>query len=250
MTYPAHLRQFHIDRNTKAFYEGQSFEKMRNSFYDFTKKKVFQEFILNLRGKYKIPQNGFQINGNTWSTPPTNWEYEMWETEHRQIQRAIKDFCKDQQIPSKDWEFTIEQYLFFNQMFISPEPNSHNICYITDMATKQDSVGQELNEDLVTAYPVGLLISPYASERDVLNYVEKIFITEIVPIQKKYRKEGSFIGKSRAKNSRVQKRNDLIYKNRNLPVKQIAKLIAQESKEIMDEGAICKILSLERQKRD
>lgn len=249
MSYPSHLDQFHRDRNTKAFYKSQSFKKMWNSFYDSTKKKAFQEFISNLRGKYKIPQTGFTINGDTWSTPPKEWVYEMWDAEHKEIQGAIKEFCKSQQIPSKDWEFTIEQYLFFNQMFISPEPNSHNMCYITDMSTKQDSVGQELNDDLTTAYPVGLLISPYASQRDILAYVKSIYSTEIAPLQKKYKKEGSLIGKSRGKMAIIRKRNELIWKNRELPLKEIMEVVKKECGLDVDIGSIGKILSLERKAR-
>ena len=249
MTYPAHLRQFHIDRNTKAFYKSQSFKKMWNSFYDSTKKKSFQEFILNLREKYKIPQNGFKINGDKWSTPPAEWAYEAWSAEHKEVQRAIKGFCKKQQIPSKDWEFTIEQYLFFNQMFISPEPNSHNLCYITDVSTKQDSVGQELNDDLTTAYPVGLLISPYASQRDILAYVKSIYTAEIAPLQKKYQKQGSLIGKSREKMAIIRKRNELIWKNREHPLKKIMEIVKKECGLDTDVGSIGKILSLERKAR-
>lgn len=249
MTYPAHLRQFHIDRNTKAFYKSQSFKKMWNSFHDFTKKRAFQEFILNLRGKYRIPQNGFTINGDSWTTPPDEWTYEMWDTEHKEIQSAIRGFCREQQIPSKDWEFTIEQYLFFNQMFISPEPNSHNMCYITDMSTKQDSVGQELNDDLITAYPVGLLISPYASQRDILAYVKSIYRAEIAPLQKKYKTEGSLIGKSRSKMAMTRKRNELIWQNRERPLKEIMEIVKKEFRTDIDVGSIGKILSLERKNR-
>ncbi|MEK9159825.1 MAG: hypothetical protein AAB383_03790 [Patescibacteria group bacterium] len=249
MTYPAHLRQFHLDRNTKAFYKSQSFKKMWNSFYDSTKKKAFQTFILQLRGKYKIPQNGFKINGNKWTTPPAEWAYEMWDTEHKEIQNAIKDFCRNQQIPSKDWSFSIEQYLFFNQIFISPEPNSHNVCYITDISTKQDSLGQELNDDLTTAYPVGLLISPYASQRDILAYVKDIYTTEIVPLQEKYKKEGSLIGKSRGKMAITRKRNELIWQNRERPLKEIMEVVKKECGLDADVGSIGKILSLERKAR-
>ncbi len=249
MSYPSHLDQFHIDRNTKAFYKSQGYRKLLNSFEDFTKKEEFQEFILGLREKYKIPPNGFLIKGSTWTTPPKEWISEIWSVEHREVQTVIKEFCENQQIPSKDWKFVIEQYLFFNKIFLSQEPNSHNLCYVTDISTKKDSLGQDLTKDLILAYPVGLLISPYASKRDILDYIEHIFTTEIKPLQEKYENEDSFIGKSRQKMTLTKKRANLVWENQDKPLKEIAELIKTVLGTDIDVGAVGKLLSLERKKR-
>lgn len=243
------MKKFHEERNTKAFYESQSFTKLWNSVKDFVKTKPFQDFILELRRQYDIPKDGFKILSESWTIPPPEWKYKKQSPEYIKVRSEIKEICKKFQLPFKDWEFGFENYLFYNLLTISPDPNSHNLCYVTDIHENKDSLGTILTEDMKIAYPVGLLISPYASKRDILDYINKLYKTEIEPFQKKYQKKETFIGKSRSKISRIQNRNNLIYKNKDLPLKDIVKIIQKDFNETLDVGYISKIISREKKKR-
>ena len=243
------MKQYHKDRNTEAFYNSQGFSKLWHSFKDFLKTKTFQEFIESLRGTYEIPERGYEILSEPWTIPPKEWKYTRWSSQHRKIKTEIKKFCLDKQLPYKDWDFIIEHYLFFNKVTLSPDPNSHNLCYVTDILTNKDSLGADLTEDLKNAYPVGLLISPYASKRDVIDYINKLYKTEILPFQKKYKKNGAFIGKSRSKIPSIQQRDNFIYDNRDLSYKKIAEKLKKDLNVDVDVGYIGKIISREKKKR-
>lgn len=242
------LDEFHKERNTAAFYSTQGFKKLWNFAKDLTKKKDFQDMVHVLRKEYDIPEQGFIITTNSWTHPPENWKY-YGGIEQEQIRIKIREFCKEQQLPVKDWRSIFEDYVFYNKLFLFQDPNSHNICYVTDIKTKRDSLGKEISDDIINAYPVALLISPYASERDILDFVKKLYKTEIEPTQKKHRKETA-LGKSRSKNLQKQARNEFIYEHRLLPLKQIASLVHKEFKELLDQGSIGKIISLEIKRRN
>ena len=99
-------------------------------------------------------------------------------------------------------------------------------------------------------FPVDIRISPYASERDILDYIKKMYSFFIKPIQERY-KEKTNLGKVKNKKEIIQLRNDLIYKNRHLKLKEIMALIGEEfgNSAIIDCGYIGKIISLEKKKR-
>lgn len=100
-----------------------------------------------------------------------------------------------------------------------------------------------------TTYPVVLRISPYASKRDILDYVKKMYKHSIAPRQEKYRRDDIKLGKIKQKNPEIQKRNHFIYENRDKPRKEIASLVAERFDEYLDVGHISKIISLEKKKR-
>ena len=243
------MKEFHKERNTKAFYGSQSFNKLWSSIKDFIKTKVFQDFILGLREKYEIPEGGFEIKTKSWTLPPPEWKYKKRSQEDIDVTSQIREICKEFQLPLKDWESSFHNYLFYNLLTLSPDPNSHNLCYVTDILENKDSMGSIMTEDIKISYPIGLLISPYASKRDIMDYITKLYTTEILPFQKKYKKKGTFIGKSRSKISRIQNRDNLIYKNRNLSLKEISQMIKKDFDEDLDVGHIGKIISREKKKR-
>lgn len=100
-------------------------------------------------------------------------------------------------------------------------------------------------------FPVMLAISPFASQRDIIEYIKKFHTNHILPIQKRSRVKfkNSPIG-NRSKDSSTRNRNDFIYKKRELPRKEIATSVAKEFKEFLDVGHIGKIISEEKKKRE
>jgi hypothetical protein len=98
-------------------------------------------------------------------------------------------------------------------------------------------------------YPISILISPYASQRDVIDFIKKTHVTHIRPLQEKYQKPDVKIGKVRKRNNKVLVRNKFIYENRNLSKRKIAHLVADNFDEVLDYTYIAKIISDEDNKR-
>ena len=98
-------------------------------------------------------------------------------------------------------------------------------------------------------YPLAIKFSQYATKRDLLDYVNKKFDTEIKPIQDKHKDPKSKIGKFKSKKDAVAIRNEYIYELRDEPRKQIAKTIQKVYGEFLDVGTIGKIISLEKKRR-
>lgn len=242
------LEEFHAERNTAAFYRTQGFKKQWNYATDLLNQKGFQSWTEKLRKKYDIPKRGFIIATRSWKHPIEIWGHYQDYSKLEELRNEVRKFCASKQFAEKDWRSIFEYYIFYNELFLFKDPNSHNMCYVTDILTQRDSLGQELNDSLKNSFPVALLINPYASERDILDYVKKLYKTQILPTQKIYQKDKKQ-GKIRNKNSKVQARNLFIYQNRNKSLKVIAGLVKAQFKEILDEGHIGKIISLENNKR-
>ena len=98
-------------------------------------------------------------------------------------------------------------------------------------------------------YPLAIRLSPYASERDIIDYVKKNYAFTIAPAQKSYQKSGVPIGKLRKKDQKREERNEFIYQNRRLTGKELMGLVNDKFGEVLDYGHIRKIISLENKKR-
>jgi len=248
------LNQYHKDRGTATFYKTQAFHKLWNAVQGLIVKETFQEKIKGLRAKHRIPENGFLISNKVRTHPPKEWV--LYESDFSKrlysmmtVQKDLEKICPDG-FPKKDFVPIFEDYLFYNHLFLSQEPNSHNLIYVTDLKTRSDSLGHRLTNNDIITYPVAILISPYAGERDILDFVKKLYKIEIEPIQKKYKKPDSLIGKLRKRNKTKRVRNQFIYENRHNPYKAISELVGKNFPEHdVDEGSVGKIISLETKRR-
>lgn len=97
--------------------------------------------------------------------------------------------------------------------------------------------------------PIAIRVSPYASQRDIIDYVRKIYKAEIEPLQEKYKKEGVLIGSINKRNIDVGKIKDFIYKNRGKTSRQIVTLIHERFGKTMDYSYVSKIRREEIAKR-
>ena len=97
-------------------------------------------------------------------------------------------------------------------------------------------------------FPVRVDISPYASKRDILDFIRKNY-DRIKEIQDKHKIKVIKIGKIRSRKPHIQKRNDFIYKHRHLPRREIMRLVSKKFNEVLDYGHIGKIISLEKKRR-
>lgn len=248
------LEDFHQERNTAAFYKTQGFKKLWRYLVSIVEKDEFQKIILGIRNEFSIPLEAFPIIGKSWNHPPKKWKlYSPDWVERLKIQNQIREklemACNKYGLPPRDFVEILEDYLFYNKLFLTPEPNGHNLCYVIDLKTKRDSLGSELTDKDIENYPVALLINPSTSKRDILDFVEKLFKTAIRPLQEKYKKPNFKIGSVKKTRPDIRARNKFIYENRNLPVKEIRRLLWSDKHLVLKSKDISKILSLEKAKK-
>lgn len=251
--YRKFLDEFHRERNTQAFYETQGFTKLWNYFCAVTESDRFQKTVSEIRKEYSIPENGIPLpESGSWSIPHEDWKHSSDRELYQELKKKIAQLTLEYGLLPKDWADMVESYIFHNIILISPEPNSCNVCFVSDGISKKDSLGHDISNEHLTVYPATLHISPYASKRDLLNYIEKIYTTEIEPLQKKYQNPDIKIGQFKTQNKSLQERNRFIEKNAHLPRKQLFKLVKDKFPNLMeglDEGSLGKVISYRKKRR-
>jgi hypothetical protein len=223
--------------------------KLENYFLNVIRTDLFQKTIKELRKNYKIPEGGFKINDDSCLS--------LVSTEKiTDIIQELNSLCTKINLPDWYWIDSSLDYLFFNRVDFSnniSKPTPDNLCQISDVGGGTDDfkggkMGEIVEKYLNKKYPIVLRISPYASERDILNFIKENNET-IKFLQREYGDKNSKIGRIRTKNQKKQERNDFIYEHRHLPLKKIFKLVSEKFDEVLDDGLIGKIKSVEAKRR-
>lgn len=125
-----------------------------------------------------------------------------------------------------------------------------NMLFTEDIVDTKDNLLGTGNPTVEKLFPVVIRVSPYASERDIVDFVRKTYFDFIEPIQAKYRSKTT-LGKVKNKKVFIQERNEFIYQNKDLPRKKIMELITDKygADKTVDYAYIGKIISLEKKKR-
>jgi len=235
-------------------YSTQGYQKLWAYFNEIVKKEYVQSKFRELRKKYDIPKDGFK-NGY-YGNPPREWAFNLDETARNDISNVTEDICSKFKLHYLDWYEILEYYLFFNKIEQIYHTNSYNLCLVQDLVEEKREYELEKQEGCYTgtieksddeAFPIAVRISPYASQRDIVDYIKRMYPT-IKEAQQKYIDKDVKIGKIKVKNQQIQERNDFIYCNRDKPTKEIRKLLSDKNI-FLDDGHILKIISLEKQKR-
>lgn len=253
-----------IKKRTKRRKNSQGFnKKMEPYFQRLLKADSFQAKIQQMRQRYNIPQNGFNISykkSSFWgppTSPPKSWMDKITNKLWVELCEEVEKFCASKGLYSSSWTEILLSYLFYN---LAEMPSadlglsfSYNLCEISDLKYERDELtkkpgGQKIIEGLNSEFPVAIRVSPYASRNDIVDFVTKNF-SDIKKLQERYKKEAIKIGKVRPGDPKKALRNEFIYKNRDKPLKQIRKMLAKQFGEYLDDGHIGKIISYEREKR-
>jgi hypothetical protein len=234
----------------------QGWEKLWNYFIEISRKEYFQKKIAELRKEYKIPKRGYKCS-QTYTTPPAEWQSQFrglgqsYITERVKILDELKAICEKYNLHYVDWVDIIEDYLFYNELVYIMDDNAYNLCLLSDLVNnKRKAFSKDFKGSDDQFYPIAIRISPYASERDILDYVKKM-APLIKEFQKPYIKPDVKIGKVKRKKHSTQKRNDFIWKNKDLRVAEIKAKLDKEfpDNKIMGYEEIYTIISLEKKRR-
>jgi hypothetical protein len=220
-------------------------KKVWNYFLDLLRDKRFQGSISSIR-KYTLNKNG----------EPKNKE---------KFRKVIKNLCRNFGLDEMFWADELEVYVLKNQL---PKENLSTPCIIFDRIEmgEDEYPDGEYEDDYDDwskpkepvelepwsySHPVIIRVSPYASQREIIDYIKKTYSRRIKSIQERYQNEDVYLGKVKKKKKGVQERNDFIYQNRHLPSREIMKLLYDKYEGIdIDYGYIGKIISMEKKKRE
>jgi hypothetical protein len=251
----------------------QAKQKLLNYIDDFIDSDCFQVGIIALRKKFDIPSSGFDLPEKLKRKLIQNIQIESFtlvppEIENKkpgiikEIHFEIKELSKNFPIYDNQTISIFKIYLFYNTKLYEALQGSLdeiNLCRIEDIKDEleeyeffghpKDVAG--IFKKKFDDYPIALKLHPSISQRDLVDYVKHNW--HIINFYlSQYRDKESMLGKIRNKNSEIKKRDKFIYENRHLSHKEISSLVSKNFKEVSDvinEGSVGKIISLEKKRR-
>ncbi|EKE11111.1 MAG: hypothetical protein ACD_15C00137G0008 [uncultured bacterium] len=228
----------------------QAFKKVRACFESLENNPIFIEDIKKIRKKLLIPNGGF-------GAPLSKEEDE--EAYNQTIFFSSTDgesyFYKEMERITIKYDLAVFgdvliYYIFYNSIEPFINYGSANIARVIDLKEAfSNNHGLERLKNLHQELPVAILINPYMSQRDLIDYIRVIHKEWIAPIQKAYQKIETPVGKARRKSSFVKKRNDFVFQNRDMDPKKLVSLINKNFHQILDYTYIQRIIRTEVSKR-
>jgi hypothetical protein len=244
------LDSYHKERKSQLFLKSEGFKTNYNYLRDLVVSEPFQKTMFKMRRRYKIPPVGFVLEGvGPWNHPPKEWRGSRFTI--NEIRKELRSLCAEYFLLPRDWYDVLEAFLFYDKIQIALEPNSYNLCFVSDLKTKTDTRGMETTQEDIDAFPITLHISPYASKRSILDYIEKFYMVEIQTLQNRYKNPQAGIGKHRTKGELNRSIGSVVYENRKLPRTELYDLVRKQFPETnIDKAGLGKIISLEMKRRE
>lgn len=224
--------------------------KIGSYFFDLLDRKDFQIKIKELK-KINLAQNKQDLFIKLS-------EFKENKSNNINLHQKINELCREFALNEIIWNKIITNYIKNGKL---PKENLDNFCVVSEKNDFDEYYNEDYeisNEQLKDIekekawsynYPIVIHISPYASQRDITDYIRKTYTKEIKPIQEKYKNKNIRLGKIKIKDIKIQERNEYIYKNKHLPRKEISSLVVKKFGEYIDYGHIGKIISNINKKR-
>ncbi len=221
----------------------------------------FRNEVATIRKRYSLPPEGIQENIKDELAfiekllPHIDERGEEWS-----FQKEVFDLTSQFSL-SLPWLGAGTGYVLYDDFFFARVSSLVEAIDLSEVLVEQekyddnpvlDENGEEVPIDMmrniVEGFPISLLISPYATGRDIVDYVKKRYKDDIEPMQLKHREAVSRIGSVRKRNKKTQERDEFIFSNRNLRRKQIAQLISDKYGVNLDYTYISKIIAKKRKR--
>lgn len=246
----------------------QSKQKIISYLDDYINSDFFQLEVVNERKKIGIPVGGLpfkdkdnrailiKLMHDSIFVPKELLEANTKIKAISQINFAIKRLSKKFPIHNFLLDSVFKLYLLYDIKFydglktlmVGTHQNIQDTSLCGVGAFKYIKTNSPRFKCLLEDYPVFIKINPSTSQRDLVDYIRNNWIL-INGKLNLYKNTKSKLGKVKVRNEKISTRNEFIYKNKNLPLKKIFKLVSEKYDEVLDEGHIGKIISLERKRR-
>lgn len=236
----------HFFKSVEILQNTTYFSKAFNHIRALLDMETVQKEVKEIRSKFGIPNEGLEL-------------YQKQEFK-QEVFDATRLLVKKLKL-GMGWGDVVENYVIYNRVFTPEFPEVFEVLNLrTELSgastfpdnpedLTQKDIDYDNLKDLSKDYPVALLIPARASQRDIIDFVKKIFKHSILPIQQKYKNEVAEIGKHKERREETRRRNQFIYEHRDLPRKEIMHLVNDKFNINIDYGLIGKIISIENNKR-
>lgn len=100
--------------------------------------------------------------------------------------------------------------------------------------------------------PIAILVHPFMTQNDIVDAIQKVYKTTIEPKQKRFERGKITVDKNRTSPIKIKERNDFIYKNRKLHIRDLTSLVNQKFRakgKFYDSTYIQSLLSKEKHRR-
>jgi len=231
----------------------QSHKKIWNFAQRVIREESFVEELEKLRAEWNIPAKGF-VNRD---------ELDKWslETKHTSdlaficSEGSLRDLFESHNLNIRHWSmWSFFFYNELNQTVLPIEPDG--LCFVEDL--DEEGVTRIPSEEAenLKQYPISIRVSPYASQRDIVEYVKKMYSILILDVQMKYRKDELSLGSGRERNPEYLEVVDFIWEHRSMKHKKLATFVREHFTDRKfsfewppDYGTIGKIISEEKKRR-
>lgn len=222
----------------------QSQEKMRLYLSSLTTNQDFVSCVMEIRNKFPIPINGFpEILGDEFLFIRNLPDYVDGLGNQTSFEHEVQVLAYRFGL-TLAWYDQLNKYILYNDFLFAEAPSLVEVSDLREVEEEQtnDNCGVNILKNVTESFPVAILISPDATQRDIVDLVKKTYQNKIKPLQDKHKEGGSKVGKVRKRSSRVEERDMFICQNKHLPRKELVSLIQKKYKEILDYTYISKII--------
>lgn len=219
---------------------------------DLKRNEIFLEFVKSLRHRYGIKLKKLPLSQRTrLVTDEWGFRVQLTKKQKTEITKEISAFCRPNGLNDHpDMHRAIRQFVFYGK-FSMPGPD-FDLCKIRAMGNRHTNILNDREMADLKYYPVAILISPYASQRDVIDFVkEHPFLASF---QEYFQKAKNSIGKTRLKDPSKRGLYDFIWKHRNMKHAStrdasLQKLIEEKFGLWLEREHINEIIRIERERR-
>jgi hypothetical protein len=230
-----------IAKSTNDYIKGgNSASKAWKRYIDLLKNEDFQKQIQAMRKRWDVPNEGYEFSEPLESLPfltkPKEWHGDILSLSSELLELAHKFGFYGSIHPTP-----LELYFFYN---MKERPSftvqSWQVCRLKGLKYKKKNL----------PFCVSIEIGPYASQRDILQFVKDNFSKKIEPILLRHANKNIGSTKhSRTKVPKNEERDELIWANRDLSLAMIVKEMSKHGYDVLDQGLITRVLSTQRLKR-
>jgi len=226
----------------------QGDKKLWNYFLDLTRREDFLSDVKNIRHEFGIPING--CTPDEMSSITKRWRENNSKKEMELIERT-EQLSEKYGFHPVGWGGSMGLFVDHGIIERGDMFRWQGLCVLQDIIEdKADPYSEMIQRWDNISYPLAIKVSPYASERDIIDYIKRVYKTWIKPIQKHYQNPNYKIGRSRTKQGKLRERNDFIYENRNKPHREIMKEVNTKFKSlIVDYAQVGAIIREEKKRR-
>lgn len=255
--------------------------KLLVNFKKITKTENFQQEVKRIREILNLPVEGVMLQKGESSevikqikTPER--EESTYILNDRFIFETVSKYPKEIKklesmfpVMNNYFSMLLRNYIYYNIFLYDELMNYdnpiHNICDLVD--AEQEYSEFMLDEDpesnfsidshnnavirFIDNKPISIRLHAEASQRDVVDFVEKNW-KKIEELQGKYTTGKIVFGLKHSKtrkNNKIEERDDLIYMNQDKSSRELISLVKQKTNMTLDLGHIDRIKQVERKKR-